>query len=84
MNILTIAFLKDAGTRALYTFAQTAVSILSGNAVGIVDIDVLAVANLSAGAALVSLLTSVVRWTKPEDNKDVSAADAEPEDEAGN
>ena len=65
MNIISIAFLKDAGIRALYTFAQTAVSILSGNAVGIVDIDVVAVANLSAGAALVSFLTSVIRWTKP-------------------
>jgi hypothetical protein len=66
MNLFTIAFLKDAGTRALYTFAQTAVSILSGNAVGIVDIDFASVANLSAGAALVSVLTSVVRWTKPD------------------
>lgn len=67
MNNEFVAFLKDAGTRALYTFAQTAVSILSGNAVGIVDIDFVSVANLSAGAALVSLLTSVVRWTRPVD-----------------
>jgi hypothetical protein len=73
MSILSVAFLKDAGTRALYTFAQTAVSILSGNAVGIVDIDFAAVANLSAGAALVSVLTSIVRWTKPEKEDNTEA-----------
>jgi hypothetical protein len=64
-NLFTMKFVKDAGTRAIYTFAQTAVSILGGNAVGIVNIDFASVANLSAGAALVSILTSVVRWTKP-------------------
>jgi len=67
MKLVSMEFVKDAGTRAVYTFAQTAVSILGGNAVGIVNIDFLSVANLSAGAALVSILTSIVRWTKPED-----------------
>lgn len=70
MNNDLVAFFKDAGTRALYTFAQTAVSILSGNAVGIVDIDFAAVANLAAGAALVSILTSIVRWTAPSKNNE--------------
>jgi hypothetical protein len=69
MKLVSMEFVKDAGTRAIYTFAQTAVSILGGNAVGIVNIDFLSVANLSAGAALVSILTSIVRWTKPEDVK---------------
>jgi hypothetical protein len=64
-NLISKEFLNDAGSRAIYTFAQTAVSILGGNAVGIVNIDFASVANLSAGAALVSILTSVVRWTKP-------------------
>lgn len=70
MNIFTIEFLKDAGTRALYTFAQTAISTLSGNAAGIVDIDLAGAANLAAGAAFVSILTSIVRWTAPK--KDIS------------
>jgi hypothetical protein len=66
-KLFTIEFAKDAGTRAIYTFAQTAVSILGGTAIGLVDIDFISVANISAGAAFVSVLTSVVRWSKPAD-----------------
>jgi hypothetical protein len=68
-NLFSVEFVKDAGLRAIYTFAQTAVSILGGTAVGLVDIDFAGVANISAGAAFVSILTSVVRWSKPADTE---------------
>lgn len=50
---------KAAGIRAVKTVAQTAVGMLSGEMMGIVDADWLAVASVSAMAGVVSLLTSV-------------------------
>ena len=52
-------WLKAAAVRAVKTIAQTAVSMLTGNMVGIVDVDWLAVLSVSAMAGVVSLLTSV-------------------------
>lgn len=52
-------WLHRAGIRALKTIAQTAVGMLTGNMVGIMDVDWLAVASVSAMAGVVSLLTSV-------------------------
>jgi hypothetical protein len=52
-------WLKAAAVRAAKTVAQTAVSMLTGNMVGIVDVDWLAVLSVSAMAGVVSLLTSV-------------------------
>ena len=52
-------WLAAAGIRALKTVAQTAVGMLTGNMVGIMDVDWIAVASVAAMAGIVSLLTSV-------------------------
>lgn len=52
-------WIKAAGIRAVKTFAQAAVSMLSGEMMGIMEADWLAVLSVSAMAAVVSLLTSV-------------------------
>lgn len=50
---------KAAGIRAIKTIAQTAVGMLTGEMVGIMDADWLAVASVSIMAGIVSLLTSL-------------------------
>lgn len=50
---------KAAGIRAVKTVAQTAVGMLTGNMVGVMEVDWIAVASVSALAGIVSLLTSV-------------------------
>lgn len=52
-------WLKAAGVRALKTVAQTAVGMLTGEMVGLLDVNWLAVLSVSAMAGLVSMLTSV-------------------------
>lgn len=52
-------WLAAAGIRAVKTVAQTAVGMLSGDLVGIVEADWVAVLSVSAMAGVVSLLTSV-------------------------
>ena len=52
-------WIRAAGIRAIKTVAQTAVGMLSGEMLGIVEVDWLAVASVSAVAGVVSLLTSV-------------------------
>lgn len=52
-------WLKAAGVRAIKTVAQTAVGMLGGNALGVTDVDWVAVVSVSAMAGIVSLLTSV-------------------------
>lgn len=52
-------WLAAAGVRAVKTMAQTAVGMLSGEMMGIVEADWLAVLSVSAMAGVVSLLTSV-------------------------
>lgn len=59
MNEKMKNWLRAAGTRAIKTVSQTAVSMLSGNMLGIVDVDWLSVLSVSAMAGVVSLLTSV-------------------------
>lgn len=50
---------RAALVRAIKTAAQTAVSLLTVGAVGILDVDWLAVSSASALAAIVSILTSL-------------------------
>lgn len=54
-----IKWIHAAGVRAIKTVAQTAVGMLTGNMVGIMDVDWIAVASVAAMAGIVSLLTSV-------------------------
>lgn len=54
-----IKWAKAALVRALKTTAQTAVSMLTGNMVGITDADWVAVASIAGMAGIVSLLTSI-------------------------
>lgn len=54
-----VKWAKAAGIRAVKTVAQTAVGMLSGNMMGIMDVDWLAVASVSAMAGIVSMLTSI-------------------------
>lgn len=48
-----------AGIRAVKTVAQTAVGMLTGNMVGVMDVDWIAVASVALMAGIVSLLTSI-------------------------
>lgn len=50
---------KAAGIRAIKTAAQTAVGMLTGSMVGVLEVDWVAVASVSAMAAIVSVLTSI-------------------------
>lgn len=52
-------WLKAAAVRAVKTIAQTAVGMLSGEMLGIMDADWLAVVSVSAMAGVVSILTSL-------------------------
>lgn len=52
-------WLRAAMIRALKTVAQTAVGMLSGEMVGIMEADWIAVVSVSAMAGVVSVLTSV-------------------------
>lgn len=54
-----VKWAKAAGIRAVKTVAQTAVGMLSGNMMGVMDVDWLAVASVSAMAGIVSMLTSI-------------------------
>ncbi len=52
-------WIKAAMVRCVKTIAQTAVGMLTGNMVGLMDVDWLAVLSVSAMAGVVSLLTSL-------------------------
>jgi len=53
------AFWLDGGERALKTAAQVAVSFLVIGTTGVLDVDWVQVASVSAVAALASILTSI-------------------------
>lgn len=59
MNTEILNWVKAAGIRAIKTVAQTAVGMLSGEALGIMEADWMAVASVAAMAGIVSLLTSI-------------------------
>lgn len=53
------SFWKQAFERAFKTAAQTAAVTIGSTAVNVIDLDAAEIAGLSAGAALLSVLTSV-------------------------
>ena len=57
---------KDSSIRAVKTMAQTAVSLIGTNTVGITEVDWIAVLSVSALAGIVSLLMSVVNMPTDE------------------
>lgn len=57
--VFTVKWLKAAAVRAVRTVAQTAAGMLTGEAVGLMEVNWLAVASVSAMAGIVSLLTSI-------------------------
>ena len=69
MKEMAIKWLKAAGLRAIRTFAQTAVAMLGGDMVGLMEVDWLAVLSVSATAAVVSLLTSIAGLPELEEMK---------------
>lgn len=52
-------WLHAAGIRAIKTMAQTMLGMLTGDMVGVMDVDWVAVLSVAAVAGLASLLTSV-------------------------
>lgn len=59
MSDKIIKWLRAAGIRAIKTMAQAAVALIGTNAIGITEVDWLAVGSASLLAGLVSILTSV-------------------------
>lgn len=55
----TKQFWLDAGERAVKTFAQAAVALLTASATGLLGVDWLQLFSVAGFAALVSLLTSI-------------------------
>lgn len=60
MTIFTPAFWSFAGERAVKTFAQAALATLGTGTVGLLSIDWLNLLSISGGAALLSVLTSII------------------------
>lgn len=59
MDQYLVNWIKAAGVRAVKTMAQTAVGMLSGDMLGVMEADWIAVASVAAMAGIVSLLTSI-------------------------
>jgi hypothetical protein len=66
---------KAAGIRAIKTIAQTAVGMLTGEMVGIMDADWLGILSVSLMSGVVSLLTSLTGL--PEECKAVEGTDGQ-------
>jgi hypothetical protein len=60
MKLFTVAFWVYAGERAIKTAAQAAVAVLGSNTVTITHIDFIGLVSVAGGAAILSVLTSIV------------------------
>lgn len=58
--IFTLGFWKQATERAVKTFAQTALALFGAGAINVLTVDWQQVVGVSAGAAVLSYLTSIV------------------------
>lgn len=58
-SVNTKEWAKNAAIRAVKTMAQTAVGMLTGNMVGVMDVDWIAVASVSVMSGIISVLTSI-------------------------
>jgi hypothetical protein len=58
--MFTSRFWKGAAERAIKTFAQAALALLTGDGLGVLDVDWGTVASVGGLAAVASILTSVV------------------------
>jgi ABC-type lipoprotein release transport system permease subunit len=76
MSIWNASFWKDAAERAIKTFAQTAAATLGGNATNLLSLDWKQVLLVSAGATLMSVLTSIA--SSPRDGTMSPASAAKP------
>jgi len=63
MKLITKEFLSYSAERAIKTFAQTAIAALGAGSIGLLTIDYVNLFSVAGGAALLSLLTSVVTTT---------------------
>jgi hypothetical protein len=60
MKLFTYAFWLYAGERAIKTAAQAAVAVLGSNTVTLTHIDFVGLLAVAGGAALLSVLTSII------------------------
>lgn len=58
-QLSNIDWWKAAGTRAIKTVAQSAIAIIGTNALGVTDVDWIAVASAATLAGIMSLLMSL-------------------------
>ena len=63
MKLITKEFVSYSAERAIKTFAQTAIAALGAGGIGLLTIDYVNLFSVAGGAALLSLLTSVVTTT---------------------
>lgn len=66
--MMSKAWWRAAGIRALRTSAQTAVALIGTNAIGITGVDWVGVASGAALAGVVSMLTSVAGLPEVEES----------------
>jgi hypothetical protein len=64
MKLFSWEFWHYAGERAVKTLAQAALAYLGTGTVGLLSIDFLTLLSVAGGAALLSVLTSVVTLSK--------------------
>ncbi|MFC6017810.1 holin [Plantactinospora solaniradicis] len=72
--MFTSTFWKQAVERAVKTFAQSGVALLTGDGLGLVNVDWGTTASVAGLAALVSLLTSVATSSIGEPNSPSAVA----------